>query len=1160
MNYIYDYFRRDNEYSALIDGIKGGISPAIVTGVCESARPFFAGALTEDTGKVTLILAADERECEKLCDGLCALGLEAVVYPARDYVFDNIGTYSKEFEQQRIAALYAVLCRTCDVVITTPDAAAQYTIPAKILSERAFTLERGKCASLSDIKKKLIECGYSQCELVEGAGQFAVRGGILDIFTPQNKYPYRIDFFGDEIDLIGEFDIETQRRTENHRSLTVLPCREVITDAESSQRMMAEIDRLLASSKTADKIKETLHRERSDLEAGMQVSFADRFFTLVYDKNECLLDYLGNGILCQIYDTQKVKERKKAFDWTYGENIESLVKNGCCTYKTPVSALMGDEFYARLPAMTVACDIFSSSGRLLPYKAQYTLVAETQSGFGGKQDVMLDELKTTATKDKAVLLLCRTKRSAEIMFEMLAEHGFTVSMLAGKLDKGCVTVGYIDDGAALPFGFSLPKTGLVLLTDRDAAARNTPTRRRSKAGNIHKGERIASYADLSVGDIVVHVNHGIGRYEGVKTLVTEGVTRDYIKIVYADNGILYVPCNQLDMVSKYVCGGDNVKLSKMGSSEWQKAKAKARLAAQDIAKELIRLYAERQQKEGFAFPPDDEMQEEFEAGFEYSETECQMRAAAEIKSDMQQSRPMDRLLCGDVGFGKTEVSLRAAFKCVFSGKQCAILVPTTILAMQHYQTLLARFRGYPVNIAMMSRFVTKAEQSRVINDLAKGAVDIVVGTHRLLQKDVVFDDLGLLIVDEEQRFGVKHKESIKMLAQNTDVLTLTATPIPRTLNMALSGIRDMSVLEEAPTDRMPVQSYVLEHDDAVIDEAIRRELRRGGQVFYLHNNVDSIYSKAAAIAQRFPDSNVAIGHGKMDKEELSDVWSGMVQGEIDILVCTTIIETGVNVPNANTLIIEDADRMGLSQLHQIRGRVGRSSRKAYAYFTYRPEKILSEIATKRLEAIREFTEFGSGFKIAMRDLELRGAGNLLGSEQSGHMEAIGYDLYIKILEDAVNELKGKPTKQEQSCTVDILVDSFIGDDYIDSSKIRMDVYRKIAHIRNTAEYNDLYDELSDRFGDPPRSAQNLMKVSLIRNAASACGFRLIEQRDTQLLLHNDRLDMAAASAVAADSDLRGRVLINAGNAPYIAYRLQKGTDIPEVLSQILKIYAQNHKN
>ncbi len=1160
MNAIYDFFRCDGEYKAILNGFGEGHIPAVVTGMCDAARPYFVGSLLADTGRRFLLIMPDERECEKMRSMLEFQGINALVYPARDYIFDNIGTYSKEFEQQRIAVLSAVLNLDYEVIISTPDALAQQTLPAELLETKSFILQRGGTAKLQDIKRKLVQCGYVACELVEGPGQFAVRGGILDIFTPQHEYPYRIDFFGDEIDQIGEFDTETQRRSEGCASLTILPCREVITDEIAVGRIADELQKLIESPKTADKIKETLRRECDDILSGMPISFADRFFTLVYDHGENLLDYLGPRVNCVIFDSSKVKERKRAFDWTYSENVESLVTSGLCTYATPISAILGDEFYACLPRNTVVCDMFVSAGKLLPYKAQYNIVAESRGGFGGKQELMLDEIKENLSDDRSLLLMCRSKHSAELMFDMLSEHGFTVSMLAGNAPKGCVTVGYCSDGFSVTEGFSLPKSFFTMLADQEAMPVHTRRRRTSGAGKVQKGEKIASYADLSIGDIVVHVNHGIGRYEGVKTLITEGVTRDYIKIVYADNGVLYVPCNQLDLVSKYVCGSDNVKLSKMGSSDWQKAKAKAKLAAQDIAKELIKLYAERQDKVGYSFPPDDEMQDEFESEFEYAETEGQHRASLEIKQDMELSRPMDRLLCGDVGFGKTEVSLRAAFKCVFAGKQCAILVPTTILALQHYQTLLSRFRGYPVNIAMLSRFVPKSEQSKTIADLAKGNVDIVVGTHRLLQSDIKFDDLGLLIVDEEQRFGVKHKETIKMLAQNTDVLTLTATPIPRTLNMALSGIRDMSVLEEAPTDRLPVQSYVLEHDEAVIDEAIRRELRRGGQVFYLHNNVETIYSTAAKIAGRFPDSVVAVGHGKMDKEELSDVWSGMVKGEIDILVCTTIIETGVNVPNANTLIIENADRMGLSQLHQIRGRVGRSSRKAYAYFTYRPEQILSEIATKRLEAIREFTEFGSGFKIAMRDLELRGAGNLLGAEQSGHMEAIGYDLYVKILEDAVNELKGNPVKEQNNCTVDILVDSYIGDDYIDSSKLRMDVYRKIAHIRNLAEYDDLYDELFDRFGDPPQSAQNLMKVSLIRNAASNSGFKLIEQKDGLVILRNDKLDIAAASAVAAAAGLRGRILLNAGSAPYIAYRVQKGGDMLADLQTILNTYGENLQN
>ncbi len=1156
MKQVFDFFRRDNEYKAILNGFSEGHIPAVVIGMCDTARPFFAASLIADIHKRCLIIAHDERECEKLCDRLTALGLKALVYPARDYVFENVGAYSKEFEQKRIAVLKACIDLDFDVIITTPDAASQETIPAEYLEEVCFTVERGGRASLNDIRAKLIKCGYMMCDVVEGAGQFAVRGGILDIFTPQHPMPFRVDFFGDEVDLIGEFDIETQRRIESRSELTVLPCRELIPDEDAYRRIEAELRRLLSNSKLSDKVRETLSRELDDVMSRMQLPFTDRFFSLIYDQKQTLLDYLGDNVLCLIIDSQKVKERKHGFDWSLSENIETLVSSGCCSYSTPASALIADSFYAELPYYTLVVDTFRSAGKLLDYKAEYAIAAETVTGFGSKMDLIYEQLSDELDAGHSVLMLCRSQRSAELMLASLEEREYPASPFTDTVHENVVNVGTMPPCAGFGGGFTLPKTAFTLLTDEEAIQRSV-IRRRNFRTQVHGSERIASYADLAVGDIVVHANHGIGKYCGLKTLVTEGVSRDYIKIVYADNGVLYVPCDQLDLVSKYVCGSDNVKLSKMGSSEWQKTKAKAKLAAQDIAKELIKLYAERQNRKGFAFPKDDELQDEFEAEFEYIETDGQIRAAADIKADMESERPMDRLLCGDVGFGKTEVSLRAAFKCVFAGKQCAMLVPTTILAYQHYQTLLSRFRGYPVNIAMLSRFVSKAEQAKTVAAIAAGDVDIVVGTHRLLQKDVKFDDLGLLIVDEEQRFGVKHKEAIKMLAQNTDVLTLTATPIPRTLNMALSGIRDMSVLEEAPTDRVPVQTYVLEHDDAVIDNAIARELRRGGQVFYMHNNVEDIYTCAQKLATKFPDATVAVGHGKMDKEELSDVWSGMLSGDISILVCTTIIETGVNVPNANTLIIENADRMGLSQLHQIRGRVGRSSRKAYAYFTYRQDRALSEIATKRLEAVREFTEFGSGFKIAMRDLELRGAGNLLGSEQSGHMEAIGYDLYIKILEDAVNELKGVPVREEKTCTLDVLVDSFIPDEYISSSKIRMDVYRKIAHVKNAEDYDDLYDELTDRFGEPPISALNLMNVSLIRNKASRAGFRVIEQKENMLLFRHDNLSLKAASAVAADIRNRGKVLVNAGTKPYFAYRILKGDDLLKIIGGCLDVYLNN---
>ncbi|MEG1743507.1 MAG: transcription-repair coupling factor, partial [Clostridia bacterium] len=593
-----------------------------------------------------------------------------------------------------------------------------------------------------------------------------------------------------------------------------------------------------------------------------------------------------------------------------------------------------------------------------------------------------------------------------------------------------------------------------------------------------------------------HANHGIGIYAGISGLTFEGAKKDYIKIQYAGSDVLYVPCNQLDMVSKYIGAGAEakVKLSKMGSKEWQRAKSRAKSAAKNIAKELILLYAARKNQCGYAFPPDCEYQDEFESAFEYSETDGQLTSTEEIKADMESSVPMDRLLCGDVGFGKTEVALRAAFKAVCDGKQVAILVPTTILALQHYNTMKSRFRGFPVAIGMLSRFKTKKEQDNILPDLKNGKLDIIVGTHKLLQKSIEFKDLGLLVIDEEQRFGVSHKEKLKALAVNVDTLTLTATPIPRTLNMALSGIRDMSVLEEAPQDRVPVQSFVLEHDDEIIYEAIRRELRRGGQVFYLHNVVDSMYGKASELAKQFPSATVGVANGQMDKNELSDIWHSMVNGEIDILVCTTIIETGVDIPNANTLIIEEANKMGLSQLHQIRGRVGRSPRRAYAYFTYRAGSLLSEIATKRLGAIKEFTEFGSGFKIAMRDLELRGAGNLLGAEQSGHMAAIGYDLYIKILEEAVNEEKGIINTVKRDCLIEIICDAYIPDDYISSSQQRIDMYRKIALLDTKEDRDDLVDEFLDRFGELPESVSNLLDISLSRNIASALGINHISQK------------------------------------------------------------------
>ncbi|PKM63311.1 MAG: transcription-repair coupling factor [Firmicutes bacterium HGW-Firmicutes-21] len=1156
MEVILSQFGSDSEYKALVEGVRENNIPCMVNGICDSARPFLISALLKDTHSKGLVLVSDEKEAYRLKSDFELFFERVFVYPSRDFVFDNIKSYSKEWEHERLTVLQSIDSGEYDIIITLPDALSQYTMPRRILRESVFTLARGKSIPVSEVCERLLRMGYSRTEVVEGAGQFALRGGILDVFSPQYKEPFRVDFFGDEVDLIGFFDIITQRRNENVTELTVIPTSELAIDENSRERIKNELQRLISVFKGTDKQRDSLKRELEAAESGERIAFADRFFSLVYTDKECLLDYMGDYIAFVI-ESGRVRERKKGFDFTLGQNIDSLVSAGSCSYKTADIALVGEYLFEKLGRRVIAVDLFMAAGKLFDYKAQYNIVAKSVTSFSRNLELLYDDLYNYIKSHLKILILTGNERAARNLVENLEGKEISAHFFSGALYAGTVAVGVLQSANPIA-GFELIRAGFALLTDADSVRENGSVSKlgSGKSLKIKKGEKIASYADLALGDLVVHTNHGIGKFMGIQNLVSEGVSKDYIKIVYADNGILYVPCNQLDMVSKFIGGKDTVKLSKMGSAEWKRAKARAKSAAADIAKELIKLYAERQRRQGYAFGPDDEMQDEFEALFEYTETDGQITASNEIKQDMQHPVPMDRLLCGDVGFGKTEVALRAAFKCVFGGKQAAILVPTTILAWQHYQTLQARFRGYPVSIAMLSRFVSKKEQAQIIKDCKRGNIDIVVGTHRLLQKDIEFDDLGLLIVDEEQRFGVTHKERLKQLASNIHVLTLTATPIPRTLNMALSGIRDMSVLEEAPADRVPVQTYVLEHDNEIINEAVRKELRRGGQVFYLHNFVDSIYTKAAKLAEVFDEANIAVAHGKMEKEQLSDVWAAMIDGKIDILVCTTIIETGVNVPNANTLVIEEANRMGLSQLHQIRGRVGRSTRKGYAYLTYRSGSLISEIAAKRLEAIREFTEFGSGFKIAMRDLELRGAGNILGAEQSGHMEAIGYDLYIKILEEAVNEQRGIPPKAKNDCTVDIAVDAFIPEKYIFSPKLRIDVYRKIANIENDEDRDDLLDELTDRFGDLPVSVGNLINISLIRNAASILGFSSVEQKGNIISLYNRTLNLNAASAIAAENDLKGTIMLSAGAKPHIACRLRGGDNNLDIIKRILNIYTK----
>lgn len=1157
MNKILSQFSEDKEYRSLIKGFSEGHIPSVVSGICDSVRPFFVSAMLKDLEKKGIVVVSEEKEAYSVAETLKMFFDRVLFYPARDFVFENVTAYSREWEHERLSVEYAVLSGNYDVIVTVPDAIMQYMMPSDVLIDNTLTLSRGEVALQNEICKKLERMGYKRTEIVEGVGQFSVRGGIIDVFSPNMIYPVRADFFGDEIDLIGSFDTVSQRRIENTESVSIIPCNELLINEETKNTMQVEIEGLIKSFVGPEKRRQVLLSELASLERGDKSIFADKYFSLIYSQKETLLTLMPDAVKI-LFDSKRIAERAKGFASSTDGIIESLATSGLCRIKNCNAYCQNDELFSSFGKHTVSVDVFENSGALIGARASYGITTKSTMQMTENTDVFLEDLESYVSASRKILVLCSNEHSASAMIELIGDAGIPAYPYNGDLYESRVAVTAIN-GMSVKHGFELQRSGFVLLTDYMSSRPRDEMRNRRRTTKLSKAEKIASYADLSIGDLVVHVNHGIGRYEGIKNLVSQGVSRDFIKLVYADGGILYVPCDQLDMVSKYI-GAEGTKLSKMGGAEWKRAKAKAKASASNIAKELIKLYAERRKMTGYAFPPDDELQDEFEAGFEHIDTDAQYRASKEIKEDMENTYPMDRLLCGDVGFGKTEVSLRAVFKCVFSGKQAAILVPTTILSFQHYRTIIERFRGYPVKVGMLSRFVTPKEQSEIIAGLQKGTVDIVVGTHRLLQKDIAFKDLGLLVVDEEQRFGVTHKEKLKELSKGVDVLTLTATPIPRTLNMALSGIRDMSVLEEAPIDRVPVQTFVLEHEEEVIIEAIRRELRRGGQVFYLHNYVDSIYSKATTIRNAFPDSNVAVAHGKMDKEQLSDVWSDMVDGNIDILVCTTIIESGINVPNANTLIVEDADRMGLAQLHQIRGRVGRSTRKAYAYLTYRTGKIVNEVAQKRLEAIREFTEFGSGFKIAMRDLEIRGAGNLLGAEQSGHLEAIGYDLYIKILEDAINAEKGIAPKAERNCTVDISVDAYIPEEYIPSLTLRIDVYKKIAAVSNENDSDDLIDELNDRFGDIPKTVTNLIGISKLRNTSIELGFTSIEQNGQIVSLYNPEINMEKCAVLASEEPFKGAIMISLGGRPHIAYRMREKETPLAVCEKIIDRYSNLTQN
>lgn len=1157
----------------------GTLHPIAVNGLSDGARAIFYAALIrkKSSKRPALIIVPDEKEGLRLTNALGELSLKVLSYPLRDFVFHKI-TSSHEYEHERLKALSAFCSadgEVCDAVVATPDALMQFTMPPETLRRGTITIDRDEPLLLDALVSKLEAGGYVRVDLVDGTGQYSVRGGIIDIYPPSAPSPYRIELFGDEIDQIGRFDIMTQRRTENVARFDVTPARELSVTSEARQAIASAIKAQLKKA-SDERVRGELSAELEAADTGLELEFADKYISLIYPEKTTLADYYlsaagkdGDAPLVFVQETNSCADRMKAFEFHLTSEIESMLEHGEVSARYAEYARYSDtysSFADRIGA--VLCDAFMQ-GAGARLDGMYSFRTKTTVSYADNIELLSEDVASYESGKFRVVILCENDISARNIVTELSERGLMAVRQPDDKPYGILS---LPEGVALVVagfnlaGFELTSTKFALLSmyQNPNSYSRTILSHAKKSKNAHSSqEKILSYNDLEVGDFVVHANHGIGQYLGIEQLTVLGVTKDYIKIKYAGSDMLYLPTDQLDMVSKYIGAHSDsgaVKLSKMGGSDWVKAKTKAKLAAKSMAKELIRLYAERQRKQGFAFEPDDDMQREFEASFEYEETSGQLDSVSEIKKDMESSVPMDRLLCGDVGFGKTEVALRAAFKAVMSGKQVAVLVPTTILAMQHYQTILSRMRGFPVKCGMISRFRTPKQQQETLRALRRGDIDIIVGTHRLVSNDIVFKDLGLVIVDEEQRFGVAQKEKLKQIAGNVDVLTLSATPIPRTLNMAMSGIRDMSVLDEAPGDRFPVQTFVMEYDELIVTEAIKKELRRGGQVFFLHNSVEDIDGVALRLSRAVPEARIAVAHGQMDKERLSDIWRGMVLGEIDILVCTTIIESGVDVPNANTLIIDHADRLGLSQLHQIRGRVGRSSRRAYAYFTYPPHMSLTEIATKRLSAMREYTEFGSGFKIALRDLEIRGAGNLLGAEQHGQLDAIGYDLYVKILNDAVLEEKGEAPAPKFESKVDISQDAYLPEKYIKSEPQRMDIYKKIAHIECAADLDDLADELQDRFGDIPRQADTLMYVSLARALSSQARVPKIEQKGQQISVIPERFDPVIWAEAASRANVR--LTFQMAGRGCVNYKIKDSKplyDICNLLEKYLEIEAEKKK-
>ncbi|MBB6447469.1 transcription-repair coupling factor [Bacillus benzoevorans] len=1099
MKGLKNFFHQQEDILSIIAGIEGGLKEQLVTGLSGSARTLFLSSIYEKTKKSVVIITYNLLQAQKLFDDLThIIGEDDVfLYPANELISAEISIASPELRAQRVEVLNRLSLQKKGITII-PIAGIRRMIPSPaVWREYQLTFKLGEEIDVEQHLQLLVEMGYVRTEMITAPGEFSVRGGIVDIYPLTESNPVRIELFDTEIDSIRSFSLENQRSIEKRKELSIGPASEIPFKNEQFEQLAEKLEtglkaslKVIKDEKAKAQALQNVGYELEQLRNKQKPEGLFKYLSITKDHASSLLDYFPKNTILFIDEISRVQEMNESLEREEAEWYTHLLAEGNIIQGIKVSHNV-QELFSGLKLPRVYLSLFL---RHVPNTNPQNIIninCKQMQNFHGQMNVLRGEIERWKKSHYSILFLGMDEERIKKLERVLQDYEIEADITSGTdLLTGKVQIVKGD----LLTGFELPIQKIAVVTEEELfTKRAKKTQRRQKLSNA---ERIKSYSELNVGDYVVHVNHGIGKYLGIETLVINGVHKDYLHIRYQGSDKLYVPVEQINLVQKYVGSeGKEPKIYKLGGNDWRKVKKKVQSSVEDIAEDLIKLYAEREAAVGYAFSPDGEMQREFEAAFPYEETEDQLRSIQEIKKDMEKERPMDRLLCGDVGYGKTEVAIRAAFKAVADGKQVAILVPTTILAQQHYQTMTERFQDYPVKIGLLSRFRTRKQQTETIKGLKNGTVDIVVGTHRLLSKEIIYHELGLLIIDEEQRFGVSHKEKIKRLKTNVDVLTLTATPIPRTLHMSMLGVRDLSVIETPPENRFPVQTYVMEYNGELIREAIERELARDGQVYFLYNRVEDIERKAEEISMLVPDAKVTFAHGRMNENELESVMLSFLEGEYDVLVSTTIIETGVDIPNVNTLIVNDADKMGLSQLYQLRGRVGRSNRVAYAYFTYRKDKVLAEVAEKRLQAIKEFTELGSGFKIAMRDLSIRGAGNLLGAQQHGFIDSVGFDLYSQMLKEAIEERRREHTDEPRpvSIEIDLDIDAYIPDLYISDGQQKIEMYKRFRGVKDLEDITELQEEMIDRFGEYPEEVRYLFKVAEIKVFAVLVGVESIKQ-------------------------------------------------------------------